>query len=252
MQKWICFFSFLFAGLAVNGQPRVPPGSKVFIAPMEGNLDGFIAPEIVKKKLPLTVVMDEKAADYVLTGASIKADDKWYHVIFGGKDKNEGNVRLISVRDRQMVWAGEAGDRSLWWGGIRRGGQRKVADRIVKEMKKALLFSGATGQAEVASSVVAASVIATPVVAPPPSPEPPPTTSTNGLIDITFTSTPANALVSIGGMALGRTPFTTKIPLGVYKATFSVYGYLNSIESMSVGAGNPTTVNTTLKANNTQ
>jgi hypothetical protein len=58
--------------------------------------------------------------------------------------------------------------------------------------------------------------------------------------------------VSIGGMALGRTPFTTKIPFGYYKATFSVYGYLNSIESISVGAGNPTTVNATLKANNTQ
>src|SRR6266851_4512967 len=64
---------------------------------------------------------------------------------------------------------------------------------------------------------------------------PPPPAPTNGLIDITFTSTPANALVSIGGMALGRTPFTTKIPLGYYKATFSIYGYANSNESLSVG-----------------
>jgi hypothetical protein len=102
---------------------------------MEGNLNGFLAPEIVKKKLPLVVVMDEKDADFILTGASIKADDKWYNTVFGGKDKNEGNVQLISVKDRQMVWAGEAGDRSMLWGGLRRGGQRKVADRIVKKMK---------------------------------------------------------------------------------------------------------------------
>ena len=259
MQRWIFLASFLVATLAVNGQPRVPAGSKVFIAPMEGKLDGFIAPEVVKKKLPLIIVMDEKAADYVLAGASIKADDKWYHVIFGGKDKNEGNVRLVSVKDRQMVWAGEAGDRSLWWGGIRRGGQRKVADRIVKEMKKAL-FSGATGQAVVATSVIATpsaappptSALANPTADPPPSPAPAPTTSTEGIIDITFTSTPANALVSIGGMALGRTPFTTKIPLGYYKATFSVYGYANSIESLSVGNGYPTTVNAMLQANSTQ
>jgi hypothetical protein len=73
-----------------------------------------------------------------------------------------------------------------------------------------------------------------------------------GLVDITFTSTPANALVSIGGMAIGRTPFTTKIPLGYYKATFSVYGFVNSIESLSVGAGYPTTVNAILNANSTQ
>src|SRR5512138_2508835 len=114
-------------------QTKVPRGSKVFIAPMEGNLHGFIAPEIIKKKVPLTIVTEESAAEYILAGTSIRADDKWYHSVFGGKDKNEGNVQLLSVKDKQMVWAGEAGDRSLWWGGIRRGGQRKVADRIVKQ-----------------------------------------------------------------------------------------------------------------------
>jgi hypothetical protein len=130
----------MFACLTVSGvgQQKVAPRSKVFIAPMEGNLHGFIAPEIIKKKLPLIVVTEEKDADYVLTGTSIKADDKWYHSVFGGKDKNEGNVLLVSVKDKQMVWAGEAGDRSLWWGGLRRGGQRKVADRIVSQMKKDL------------------------------------------------------------------------------------------------------------------
>ena len=123
---------------AEKASPRVPVGSKVFIAPMEGNLNGFIAPEIIKKKIPLVVVTDDKDAEYILTGASIKADDKWYHAVFGGKDKNEGNVQLISVKDKLMVWAGEAGDRSMWWGGLKRGGQRKVADRIVKQLKKDL------------------------------------------------------------------------------------------------------------------
>ena len=108
---------------------------------MDGNLHGFIAPEIIKKKLPLIVVTEDKDADFILTGASIKADDKWYNTVFGGKDKNEGNVQLISVKDHQIVWAGEAGDRSIWWGGFRRGGQRKVADRIVKQMKQDL-FKG--------------------------------------------------------------------------------------------------------------
>jgi len=76
--------------------------------------------------------------DFILTGASIKADDKWYNVVFGGKDKNEGNVQLISVKERTLVWAGEAGDRSLLWGSLKRGGQRKVADRIVRQLKKDL------------------------------------------------------------------------------------------------------------------
>jgi hypothetical protein len=44
----------------------------------------------------------------------------------------------VSVKEKQLVWAGEAGDRSMWWGGLKRGGQRKVADRIVNQLKKDL------------------------------------------------------------------------------------------------------------------
>jgi hypothetical protein len=122
-------------GCALLMSAEISKGSKWFISPMDGNLDGFISSEIIKQKIPVTVVTDEKDADFVLAGASVKADDKWYHVVFGGKDKNEGSVRLLNVKDKTMVWAGEAGDRSLIWGGFRRGGERKVADRIVKHMK---------------------------------------------------------------------------------------------------------------------
>jgi hypothetical protein len=124
--------------LAFSANGTIPAGAKIFIAPMEGELDGFIAAEVIKKKLPVAIVVDEKEAEYVLSGASLKADDKWYNVVFGGKDKNEGNVRLLDVKNRQMIWAGEAGDRSLWYGGFKRGGERKVAERIVEQMKKSL------------------------------------------------------------------------------------------------------------------
>jgi hypothetical protein len=117
---------------------KIPSGSKLYISKMTNDLDGFITTEIIKKKLPVTLVTDDKEADFILVGASIKGDDKWYHSVFGGKDKNEGNVQLLSVKDKTIVWAGEAGDRSLWWGGLRRGGQRKVADRIVGKMKDQL------------------------------------------------------------------------------------------------------------------
>jgi hypothetical protein len=136
-----CSYSVLLVisafSVIARGQ-SVPKGSKVFIAQMENGLDGFIAPELIKKKIPIVVVTEESQADFVLSGASLKADDRWYNVVFGGKDKNEGNVRLLDVKTKQMVWAGEAGDRSLWWGSLRRGGERKVAERIVEEMKKQL------------------------------------------------------------------------------------------------------------------
>jgi hypothetical protein len=121
-----------------TSRAKVPHESKIFIAPMAGDLHPFLAAEIIKQKIPVVVVTEEKDAEFILTGASIKGDDKWYHTVFGGKDKNEGSVQLISVKDKTLVWAGEAGDRSMWWGGLKRGGQRKVADRIVSKMKKDL------------------------------------------------------------------------------------------------------------------
>ena len=119
-------------------------GAKIFIAPMRGNLRPFITAEIVKKKLPLVVVTDKKKAQYILAGSFIKGDDKWYHKTFGVTNKNEGGVQLINVKNKRLVWAGEAGDRSLPLGGWSRGGQLKVADRIVNKMKKDLFSQGNT------------------------------------------------------------------------------------------------------------
>jgi hypothetical protein len=102
--------------------------AKVFIEPMQGDLHPFIAAEIVKKKLPFVIVMERKNADYIIAGSFIKGDD----------NKNQGNVQLLNVKDKTLVWAGEAGDRSMFLGGWSRGGQSKVADRIVNKMKKDL------------------------------------------------------------------------------------------------------------------
>src|SRR6266478_7862609 len=126
---------FLAVGAYGKSDSKVPTGSKLFISQMDGGLDGFVAAEILKKKLPVTAVTDEKDAEFVLTGGSQKADDHWYNTVFNGKDKNEGNVRLLNLKEKTLVWAGEAGDRSLWWGSLKRGGERKVADRIVSKMK---------------------------------------------------------------------------------------------------------------------
>jgi hypothetical protein len=133
---YLCSLAALSVGLGFGA--TVATGSKIFVSEMDGKLDGFIAPEIIKQKLPVVILLDENDADFVLAGASIKADDKWYHVLFGGKDKNEGNVRLLDVKSKTLAWAGEAGDRSLWMAGWRRGGERKVAERIVRQMKKDL------------------------------------------------------------------------------------------------------------------
>jgi hypothetical protein len=102
--------------------------AKVFIEPMQGDLHPFIAAEIVKKKLPVVIVTERKNAEYILAGSFIKGDD----------NKNQGSVQLLNVKDKTLVWAGEANDRSMFWGGWSRGAQSKVADRIINKMKNDL------------------------------------------------------------------------------------------------------------------
>lgn len=118
---------------------RIPQGSRIFISEMEGKLHTYISSEVTKKKLPVIIVTDEREADYIINGAALKGDNKWYHSVFGsGKDKNEGSIQVVSVKDRTVIWAGEAGDRSLMWGRLARGGKSKVASRLVSKMKKEL------------------------------------------------------------------------------------------------------------------
>jgi hypothetical protein len=122
-----------------DAHPQPPvAGSRVFVAPMEGNLDGFISAEILKQKLPLVVVTSDAQADLVMTGLNLKQDDHWYNAAWGGKDKNEGSVKLIGVHNKAVIWAGDAGDRSLLFSFYRRGGLSKVAERLVKQMQKDL------------------------------------------------------------------------------------------------------------------
>jgi hypothetical protein len=105
---------------------------------MQGDLHPFIAAEIVKKKLPLVVVTERKNAEYILAGSFIKGDDKRDRTASGVTDKNQGSVQLINLKDKTLVWAGGADDRSMFLGGWSRGGQSKVADRIINTMKNDL------------------------------------------------------------------------------------------------------------------
>ncbi len=136
----LAFITLGFTQAVAQNKSEKPSlaGAKIFIAPMKGNLHPFIASEIVKKKLPVVVVTDKKKADYILAGSFLKGDGKWYHTALGVTDKNEGSVQLVNVKNKTLVWAGGAGDQSLFLGGWNRGGQSKVAGRIVNKMKKDL------------------------------------------------------------------------------------------------------------------
>lgn len=105
---------------------------------MRSQLSRYLVTQISQQKLPVAVVVDDKEADYVLTGSSAMKRDKWYNSVVGAKNENEWNFQLVRVKDKTVVWADQAGDRSMWFTSLKRDGPNKVASRIVRKMNKDL------------------------------------------------------------------------------------------------------------------
>jgi hypothetical protein len=125
---FLAFSSFTFAQTA---QP------KVFVAAMDEGFDSFISAALLKNKVPVTITADEAQADYIITGQAVKGQNKWYDTVFGSeRDRNQGSIKMLRVSDKSIVWAGAAGDKSMWYGAMKRGGQAKVSNRLARLLKK--------------------------------------------------------------------------------------------------------------------
>ena len=139
MRQHAIFVAVLLSSFTASAfaQGDVPAGASIYIEKMEHDLDGYLRAEIVKQKIPLKVVLKADDADLILTGSSTKEEKRSWHEgwLTAEKDKATGSVMVVDKRTNAMIWAGEAGDRSLWWGALKKGGKRKVAERLVNEMK---------------------------------------------------------------------------------------------------------------------
>jgi hypothetical protein len=114
---------------------------KIFIDKMPNDLDQYLRAEFVKQlKGKITIVLDEKDADGVLTGVSEEEKGTGAKITgryLGLHDIATGTVSLVDKDRKNLLWSDEAGDRSLLFGVMKRGGERKVAERLVNKFKKA-------------------------------------------------------------------------------------------------------------------
>jgi hypothetical protein len=115
---------------------------RIFIEPMPGDLDQYISAEITKEfKGRVVIVLDKANADAIMRGVGENKSGVGSAITgryLGLHDNSTASVTLVDPNETVVLWASEAGDRSLMWGVLARGGQRKVADRLVNNLKKAL------------------------------------------------------------------------------------------------------------------
>lgn len=134
--------SILTQAFAAPTEQELGSIRKVFIEKMPNDFDQYLRAEFVKQfRGKVVVVLDRSEADAILTGSSEERKGTGAQITgryMGLHDNATGAVSLLDKSGSKVLWANEAGDRSLWFGALARGGERKVADRLVGKLKKAL------------------------------------------------------------------------------------------------------------------
>ena len=120
----------------------LPEVKKLYLEKMPNDLDEFIRAELTKQlNGVITVVLVKEEADAILNGTGENRTGTGAQITgryLGLHDTATGAVSLTDRTGTRVLWSSEAGDRSLLFGSMRRAGPRKVAERLVKNLKKAL------------------------------------------------------------------------------------------------------------------
>ena len=115
---------------------------RIYIEEMPNDLHQYLSAEVSKQfKGRMLVVLQPQDADAILRGASEKKDGVGAAITgryLGLHDNATGSVSLVDRDATVVLWSAEAGDRSLMWGVMARGGPRKVASRLIGNLKKAI------------------------------------------------------------------------------------------------------------------
>jgi hypothetical protein len=109
---------------------KITPGSRVYIAPMDG-FENYLAAALGKKKVPLIPVFDQSQADYVISGTSVDKKAGWAKMVFMGNihSDNAASVTMTDRRTGAIVYAYAVDKKSTMHG------QQTTAEACAKHLK---------------------------------------------------------------------------------------------------------------------
>ena len=106
---------------------------------MAHDLDKYIRQEILKQmKERVVIVVNKDDADGILTGVDEEQGNRLTGRYLGLHDVAKGTLSLLDRDGKILLWSDDAGDQSLMFTSLKKGGQRKVAQRLVGKFLKAL------------------------------------------------------------------------------------------------------------------
>ena len=106
--------------------------SRVYIAPIEGGFDTFLAAAIIKKQVPVVVVTDRTKADYEITGIANSEKAGWAKMLFMGVDNSNdmASIKVVDLKSNEVVYGYS----------VRKGnsyrGKQSAAEACAKHLKQ--------------------------------------------------------------------------------------------------------------------
>lgn len=106
--------------------------SRIYIAPIEGGFDTFLAAAIIKKQVPVVVVTDRTKADYEITGIANSEKAGWAKMLFMGVDNSNdmASIKVVDLKSNEVVYGYS----------VRKGnsyrGKQSAAEACAKHLKQ--------------------------------------------------------------------------------------------------------------------
>jgi len=118
----------------VLASSKIKAGSRIFIGPMEGGFENFIAAGIEKKQVPLIVVIDRSKADYEISGISDSEKAGWAKMLFIGSQQSneEASIKVSDLKTGAVVFAYSVHKTNSY------KGKQSAGEACAKHMKEAI------------------------------------------------------------------------------------------------------------------
>jgi hypothetical protein len=89
------------------GIKYIPAGSKVFITPLEGGFEIYLAASLVKKQVPVLIVNDRSKADFEITGISESEKAGWAKMLFMGSQQSaeQASIKVVNLKTDVIAFA---------------------------------------------------------------------------------------------------------------------------------------------------
>jgi hypothetical protein len=93
--------------LATVSDAKIPAGSKVYVAPMEGGFENFIIAGFRKKGVPLVIMANNDKADYEISGIEESEKAGWAKMLFMGsqQSREQGSVKITDLKTGAVIFA---------------------------------------------------------------------------------------------------------------------------------------------------